>query len=101
MALYRVIQCLLRHKQASIQLLSAAIAIYLHSRSYMILEFKLQVYVNGIKTKWSLALRYWMDENNVRLTNPVVVCLNLVSTSLSSSGLDSSEKIQVGSVSSA
>ncbi|XP_018917833.2 speckle-type POZ protein [Bemisia tabaci] len=33
---------------------------------------------NGIKTRWNLALRYWKDPTGKRVTNPVVMCLNLL-----------------------
>ncbi|CAL8093250.1 unnamed protein product [Orchesella dallaii] len=57
-----------------------------------------EINVNGLQTKWSLALRYWMDENGLRLTNPVVICLNLVSavvTSPATSLVDYREQLQV------
>lgn len=38
-----------------------------------------EVHVNGVLTKWYLALRYWTDESGKKLCNPVVICLNLVS----------------------
>ncbi|CAG7823124.1 unnamed protein product [Allacma fusca] len=52
------------------------------------------VNVNGMKTEWSMALRFWTNEDGRNLTNPVVVCLNLVS---SSPGIDTgeSENVQV------
>lgn len=38
-----------------------------------------EVNVNGVLTTWSLSVRFWVGENNERLANPFVLCLNLVS----------------------
>jgi len=35
--------------------------------------------MNGICTEWNLSLQFWVDGQGCRLTNPVVICLNLVS----------------------
>ncbi|OXA37017.1 BTB and MATH domain-containing protein 43 [Folsomia candida] len=51
--------------------------------------------VNGLSTKWSLGLRYWSDENGMQLTNPVVICLNLVSACAVHNGIDVKEELQV------
>jgi speckle-type POZ protein len=34
--------------------------------------------MNGICTEWSLSLQFWVDGQGCRLTNPVVLCLNMV-----------------------
>ena len=34
--------------------------------------------MNGISTEWNLSLQFWVDGQGCRLTNPVVLCLNLV-----------------------
>ena len=62
----------------------------------LILQF-LQIPVNGLKTKWSMGIRYWTDEAGLRLTNPVVICLNLVSASATGHdiGIDLVEQLQV------
>ncbi len=42
-----------------------------------------------------------MDENGLRLTNPVVICLNLVSAQMSANApvvLDYTEELQVGMI---
>ena len=36
----------------------------------------------GIETVWSLSIRFWVDKKSQKITNPVVVCLNLVSCKL-------------------
>ena len=54
----------------------------------------MQVNVNGLQMEWSLALRFWCDENGHRLTNPVVICLNLLSSSAELGSL-ASEIVQV------
>ena len=36
----------------------------------------------GIETVWSLSIRFWVDRKGQKITNPVVVCLNLVSCKL-------------------
>jgi speckle-type POZ protein len=34
--------------------------------------------MNGIRTVWSLSIRFWVGVRGSRMTNPVVLCLNLV-----------------------
>ena len=34
--------------------------------------------MNGIVTVWNLSIRFWVGGQGERLTNPVVLCLNLV-----------------------
>ena len=34
--------------------------------------------MNGIRTVWNLSIRFWVGVRGSRLTNPVVLCLNLV-----------------------
>jgi len=34
--------------------------------------------VNGVLTTWTLSVRFWVGENGERLSNPFVLCLNLV-----------------------
>jgi speckle-type POZ protein len=35
--------------------------------------------MNGILTVWNLSIRFWVGGQGERLTNPIVLCLNLVS----------------------
>jgi len=37
-----------------------------------------EVNVNGVLTTWTLSVRFWVGENGERLSNPFVLCLNLV-----------------------
>ena len=38
--------------------------------------------VPGLEMTWNLSVRCWTCEGGVKLTNPVVICLNLVQVSL-------------------
>ena len=38
-----------------------------------------EVNLNGIQTVWSLSIRFWTGGRGERMTNPLVLCLNLVS----------------------
>ena len=33
----------------------------------------------GLQTVWSLSIRFWVGGKGERMTNPLVLCLNLVS----------------------
>lgn len=37
---------------------------------------------NGDKTNWSLSIRYWKGAEGKRLNNPVVLCLNLLNSTV-------------------
>jgi speckle-type POZ protein len=37
--------------------------------------------VNGMQTRWNMSIRFWKAPEGKRLTNPVVLCLNLLSCS--------------------
>ena len=37
-----------------------------------------EINVNGILTIWNISVRFWVGEQGERLTNPFVLCLNLV-----------------------
>lgn len=37
--------------------------------------------VNGVQTRWNMSIRFWKGPEGKRLTNPVVLCLNLLSCS--------------------
>lgn len=50
-----------------------------NSRSEGLDSKPFEVNVNGIHTTWSLSVRFWVGENGERLSNPFVLCLNLVS----------------------
>ncbi|XP_015126883.1 protein roadkill [Diachasma alloeum] len=38
--------------------------------------------VNGIRSSWSLSIRFWKGPEGKRITNPVVLCLNMLSCSI-------------------
>ena len=38
-----------------------------------------EVNLNGIQTIWNLSIRFWVGGRGERMTNPLVLCLNLVS----------------------
>ncbi|XP_011302340.1 speckle-type POZ protein isoform X2 [Fopius arisanus] len=38
--------------------------------------------VNGIRSTWSLSIRFWKGPEGKRITNPVVLCLNMLSCSV-------------------
>ncbi|XP_069692012.1 speckle-type POZ protein B-like isoform X2 [Periplaneta americana] len=38
--------------------------------------------VNGVQTRWNMSIRFWKGPEGKRLTNPVVLCLNLLSCSI-------------------
>lgn len=49
-----------------------------------------EVNVNGVWTQWNLSIRYWTGPHGQRLTNPVVLCLNLLKCSM-----DEPEQVRV------
>lgn len=39
--------------------------------------------VNGVETTWNLSIRFWTGEDGERLTNPFVLCLNMLRCNIS------------------
>lgn len=55
--------------------------------------------INGITTKWVIGIRCWRGPNGKRITNPVAVCVSLVSCSVgANSGFNTTERGSMESI---
>ncbi|XP_043274922.1 speckle-type POZ protein B-like isoform X2 [Venturia canescens] len=49
------------------------------AKSSLIDSLPFDVNVNGIRSSWNLSIRFWKGPEGKRITNPVVLCLNMLS----------------------